>query len=266
MTTTSTGTFSLDVGAYGSFFIEAVVNCVAGPVTEAENDLCRQKEFSWFDYPSGQVGTVISAGQPVQLDIQMRSVQPRFVSATRGRIEQYAASAGTPGGHTFPGDYTDALELTWEYDNRDRPTDGFYTPTAVTVVEADDDLTTDGSADVANLTIGTTTYVTKGTTTAFDAAVNPAGEGTTVTVTATTPITIAAGGEIHYNEITGMIELAVTGLTFDHAFFTEDESPRSAEFTVPAVDTRPSAVQPSRSGDNLTVTWRATGSRRSRIR
>ena len=257
MTTTSTGTFSLDVGAYGSFFIEAVVDCVVGPVTEAENDLCRQKEFSWFDYPSGQVGTVISAGQPVQLDIQMRSVQPRFVSATRGRVEQYAVAAGTPGGHTFPGDYTNALELTWEYDNRDRPTDGFYAPGTVTVVEADDDLTTDGSADVSGLTIGTTTYVTKGTTTAFDATVNPAGDGNTVTVTATTAITIDAA---NYNEIKGMIELAVTGLTFDHTFYSGDQSPRSAEFTVPAVDTKPSDVQPSRSGDDLTATWRATGS------
>ncbi len=255
MTTTSTGTFSLDVGAYGSFFIEAEVACVDNPTTDAEIDLCRQEEFSWFDYPSsGQVGTVISASQPVQFDdIQMRSVQPRITGVKR---LTHAAIDLTSTPIAVPGDYRQYVEVSWEYDREDhQEVDGSTASDAVTGVAG-------ANVDpAATLTFGS--YDADGaiTTTAVPPNVGAAHEGTgTQTVKTKSLITVPAA--THYLEFSGEIELTIAGRAFQNPWTAAGttESP-SAPFTVAAVNTTASGVVvTSRTATALGLRWMGTGS------
>ncbi len=239
MTTSGTGVFSLDVGAYGSFFIGAEVACADNPVTDAEIDLCRQEEFSWFDYPSGgQVGTVISAGQPVQFgDIQMRSVQPRITDVKR--LTHTSIALGPP--VTAPGDYRDYVEVKWEYDREDHQEVGGTTTasdavTAIALANVD-------PAPAAALAIGTVDDAfafTAGVPTDAEAA--HAGTGTQ-TVKVVSIIQIPAGSPTHYLEFSGEIVLTIAGRTFQNPWTAAGttESP-SASFNVAAVNTTASGV------------------------
>ncbi len=255
MTTSSTGTFSLNVGAYGSFFIEAEVACADNPVTDAEIDLCRQEAFSWFDYPGGQMGTVISAEQPVQFgDIRMRSVQPRITGVKR---LTHAAIDLTSTPIAVPGDYRQYVEVSWEYDREDHQEVGGST--------ASDAVTGVAGANVeptATLTFGS--YDADGTTitaTAVPPNVGAAHEGTgTQTVKTKSVITVPAA--THYLEFSGDIVLTITGRTFQNPWTTAGttESP-SASFSVAEVNTTAGApVVTSRTATSIGLRWTGTGS------
>jgi hypothetical protein len=254
MTTSSTGTFSLNVGAYGSFFIEAEIACVDSPVTDVEIGLCRQEAFSWFDYPGGQMGTVISAEQPVQFgDIQMRSVQPRVTGVKR--LTHAAINVGaTP--VTAPGDYREYVEVTWEYDREDhQEVDGATASDAVTGVAGSN------VEPAATLTFGS--YDADGaiTATAVPPNVGAAHEGTgTQTVSTKSVITVPAA--THYLAFSGEIVLTITGRTFQNPWTTAGttESP-SASFSVAAVNTTASGVTvTSRTATSIGLRWKGTGS------
>jgi hypothetical protein len=261
MTTSSTGTFSLAVGAYGSFFIEAEIACVNSPVTEAEIDLCRQEAFSWFDYPGGQMGTVISAGQPVQFgDIQMRSVQPRITGVQRLTHATIALSPTV----TAPGDYREYVEVSWEYDRED------HQPASPGATPASDAVTTGGIAlagvnpapatalDIGILDQAGTTF-TAGVPTAALAA--HAGTGTE-TVEVVSIIQIPSGSPTAYLAFSGEIELTITGRTFQNPWTAAGttENP-SASFNVAAVNTTASGVTvTSRTATSIGLRWMGTGS------
>ena len=253
MTTNGSGVFSLDVGAYGSFFIEAEIACVDNPTTDAEIDLCRQEEFSWFDYPSGgQVGTVISAAQPVQFgDIQMRSVQPRITGVQRLTQATIAPPA-------VPGDYRNLVQVTWEYDRQ-----------AGTATDQVTGITLDGVPDAVTateLTLGTLNDDGTFNSTAVptDAgtvgAAHAGGAGTEVGVSLQTIIQIGTEPDA-YLEFSGEIVLAITGRTFQNPWTAvgTTESP-SASFTVTAVNTTAGApVVTSRTATALGLRWMGTG-------
>ena len=255
MTTNGTGVFSLDVGAYGSFFIEAEVACVTNPVTVAEIDLCRQEAFSWFDYPQGgQVGTVINAGQPVQFgDIQMKSVQPRITDVQRLTYTTIDPNVATyPGGVTAPGDYREYVQVEWEYDRQVSATDqviaitlSSVTPTAITGLRNG---TFDASGAFVNAAVPT------------NAAAIPTGT-VTQTVSAESVIEIpSTGADAAYLAFSGEIELEIGGRTFTDPWVGTPESP-SASFTVEAVNTTPSGVAvTSRTPTAFGFRWTGAGS------
>ncbi len=252
MTTSGTGTFSFDVGAYGSFFIEAQIACEPSPVTDVEIGLCRQAEFSWFDYPKGQMGTVISAGQPVQFgDIQMRSVQPRIMDVKR--LTHTAINVGaTP--VAVPGDYREYVEVSWEYDREyHQEVDGFTASDLVTGVAGSN------VEPTATLTFGSYDEAGAITGTAVPLNVSEAHEGTgTQTVKTKSVITVPAA--THYLAFSGEIVLTIGGRAYDNPWATDDESP-SASFNVAAVNTTPSGVVvTSRTATDIGLRWMGTGS------
>ena len=256
MTTTSTGTFSLDVGAYGSFFIAAEVACVDNPTTDAEIDLCRQEEFSWFDYPSGgQVGTVISAATPVQFgDIQMRSVQPRITGVKR--LTHTSINVGvTP--VAVPGDYREFVEVKWSYDREDHQEVDGATATDLVTGIAIDDVT---PAPATALAIGN--FADDGTFGAgvpATAAAAFAGTGTE-TVNAVSIVQIPDGSPTAYGEFSGEIVLTITGRAFQNPWTAAGTENPSATFSVPAVNTAASNVVVSRTATGFSLRWTGKGS------
>ena len=108
VTTTTTGTFSLDV-AWGTFTIRAEV-ADADP-DDAEDESDRLRAFTWFEYPGAANGVVaVAPSQPAAFgQIQAKSVQPRV---TAKRLKRTTTS-----GSDFSGDYTSDVELTWEYES-----------------------------------------------------------------------------------------------------------------------------------------------------
>ena len=253
MTTNGTGVFSLDVGAYGSFFIEAEVACVDSPVTDVEIGLCRQEEFSWFDYPSGgQMGTVISAGQPVQFgDIQMRSVQPRITGVKRLTYAAVTTVTSYPGGVAAPGDYREYVQVEWKYDRQVGATDEV---TAIVLAGTPTALST--------LAIGTITGTpaTFGSDLPADAAAALTGT-VTQTVSAESVIEIpGTGAGAAYLAFSGEIELTITDRTYTDPWVGTPESP-SASFSVTAVNTAPGApVVTGRTPTSFGFRWSGTGS------
>lgn len=266
MTTSSTGTFSLNVGAYGSFFIEAEVACADNPVTDAEIDLCRQEAFSWFDYPGGQMGTVISAEQPVQFgDIQMRSVQPRITGVKR---LTHAAIGPTATPVEVPGDYREYVQVTWEYDREDHGTTASDAVTGIALANVEAGLATgttlvlgriiDDDDDETTPRVFSSTAVA--TTDAVGAAHAGGDAGTEVGVSLQSIIQIPTAGPTAYLEFSGEIVLTIAGREYDNPWATANENP-SASFNVAAVSTTAGApVVTSRTATSIGLRWMGTGS------
>ena len=232
VTTTATGTFSLDV-AWGTFTIRAEVADADSDDAEDESD--RLRTFTWFGYPGAANGVVaVAPSQPGAFgQIQAKSVAPR-VTAKRLKRTTTVAPA-------FSGDYTSEVELTWEYETdaahvvaaaasatiQTKVGTGEWTPAATT-----------GTVEDAEVKTGTTdTYEKKATISISNASLD--GE---FSVRVGHPATDDDGGAIEFG--------------------TDNPNPTSDAVEVAAVATQARGVAGKRVGAVVSATWSATGSAR----
>ena len=249
VTTTGTGTFSLDVPTLsGTVWLDANPQDEYTPSSSNYVSLRDAERYVWFDAPatrpSGSIAVI--PGQPLQFGtFNGNSVQPRITKARRVVLTDDVETGAdiTPDNRGFlliKGEPTDQIEVTWQYDTRNAVNGNLAYTAAV-------------SADVTLLTDGTAIGGAEETP---DADARTESDGTSERHTRVSTYDLAEADDEDYGEITITIGIPVTGADGDAAA----AAATSAPVTLAAVDVDVSRLGVTRSGSSITATWFGPGS------